>query len=418
MPQNSSLVNGDRGIPRSVATSAAAIVVQFVLQFACGLYLARAYIPRADMAHQTMERIMGAQPHAFIAGLHYWGSAVLILHCLAHVALCLWKGVYRPPNHMAWYGALLFLVSALLFQVTGNLLPFDRHGVQTAVVESGIASSVPVVGPMSSRMMLQGPAFSEQTLTAWYLVHRWILPLLLIVAAFMALSGRRASANKALMWAPVLIAVVLALLIRAPLGSAATPADFESYGAMPGWYVLPMHGALRAFSSISSGLGWIGSALLPGMFGAFLFALPWLSKRMTASAVQIAFAGFVGVFLILALGFGGRFAPLTGTRDPAAAPIAKVKKPVQPKTVDTALFQRGQQLFNSVGCSNCHGQDGKKPSGGPNLAKVDQRQPDPAWYVRFIKDPKSVKPGSTMPPFPGLSQNELRALAEFLSHPH
>ena len=67
--------------------------------------------------------------------------------------------------------------------VTGNLLPYDRHGVQTAVTEVGIASRVPFFGPVIADMMLGGPKFSASTLATWYGMHRWWIPLALAALA-------------------------------------------------------------------------------------------------------------------------------------------------------------------------------------------------------------------------------------------
>lgn len=70
-------------------------------------------------------------------------------------------------------------------------------------------------------------------------------------------------------------------------------------------------------------------------------------------------------------------------------------------------------------CAKCHVFRGEGPKmvKAPNLAKVAA---DPAhtpdWLAEHVKNPKSHKPGSTMPPFEGkLSADELKSVTEFLS---
>ncbi|MGH2794742.1 MAG: cbb3-type cytochrome c oxidase subunit II [Actinomycetota bacterium] len=51
---------------------------------------------------------------------------------------------------------------------------------------------------------------------------------------------------------------------------------------------------------------------------------------------------------------------------------------------------------------------------GPDLSCVGDRQDDPDWYVRHLRDPAAVRAESAMPPFDYLSTQELRALASYL----
>jgi len=103
---------------------------------------------------------------------------------------------------------------------------------------------------------------------------------------------------------------------------------------------------------------------------------------------------------------------LTGTRDPIAQTVAAPSSEVQ--AIDRALAEVGRQAFNNGLCFGCHGFNGEDPSGGPNLAGVGSRISDPEWFAAFIRDPKSKKPGTTMPGFTDLDQKTVRALSEFL----
>jgi len=92
------------------------------------------------------------------------------------------------------------------------------------------------------------------------------------------------------------------------------------------------------------------------------------------------------------------------------------------------LFAEARQIFQA-NCVLCHSIAGQLELGegypnpaasstpGPDLAKVGA---DPEhsveWLMRYIRNPKSVKPKSRMPPFEGrITDENLKSLVEFLS---
>ena len=103
-------------------------------------------------------------------------------------------------------------------------------------------------------------------------------------------------------------------------------------------------------------------------------------------------------------------------------------------------FAAGRKVFDSNGCARCHtiggpqvaggppmaggppggkGMKGGKMGGtkGPDLAKVGA---DPAhtveWLSQHIRNAKSHKPDSRMPPYEGkIKPDDVKALAEYLA---
>lgn len=408
------------GFGSFLSTSTAALFIQFLLQVGAGWYLNRAYIPDVKHAHSTMEAIMGAQPHAAIAGFHYWGSAFFITHSFIHLCLMMFSGWYRPPHHWRWIGSIAIFVCAMLFQITGNLLPFDQHGVQSAAIEGGIAAAMPG-GQEVAKLILGGEtSVTANTLPTWYMAHRILIPLALILGSLGAIATHYRRGDTKTLWIPAailaLVPLAIALVVQRPLGTGATELDFNRYNALVSWYTWPMHGSLQAFNQISPNLGWIGAGVIPPLFIGFLVTAPLLSKRLANAGIQIIFLVFLAYFLGTGIAFGGKFAPLTGTRDPISASV-EPNPPTDVPLIDEALAEKGRQAFNSEGCSNCHGTDGLKATGGPKLDQVHKEHSDAEWYIEFIKNPKSKKPSSTMPGFPNLSEDKLKGMAEFLRKP-
>ncbi len=77
-----------------------------------------------------------------------------------------------------------------------------------------------------------------------------------------------------------------------------------------------------------------------------------------------------------------------------------------------AAEAQGEQLLRRVGCLSCHRLDDQDGKVGPELAFTSvQRERD--WLFTHFKDPKSVVPGSVMPPYP-LPDGSFEALTSYL----
>ena len=91
-------------------------------------------------------------------------------------------------------------------------------------------------------------------------------------------------------------------------------------------------------------------------------------------------------------------------------------KPILAQAAGVAGQQqtRGQQVYQSQGCSNCHSINGIGGTSGPDLTKVGATGKDAAWHMKHLKDPNAMTPGSAMPPYSSLSDSDLRELAAYL----
>jgi cbb3-type cytochrome oxidase cytochrome c subunit len=81
---------------------------------------------------------------------------------------------------------------------------------------------------------------------------------------------------------------------------------------------------------------------------------------------------------------------------------------------ETALVLKGKNVYNQNRCDLCHQIGGKGGVIGPDLSKVGGKR-DAQWLSKLIKDPKSVNPGTQMPAYPQLSEDEIQSLASFLA---
>lgn len=81
---------------------------------------------------------------------------------------------------------------------------------------------------------------------------------------------------------------------------------------------------------------------------------------------------------------------------------------------EAPLLTRGRRLFQEKGCGACHKIRGTGGSLGPDLTLVGNRRKDPEWHLRHLRAPQATSPGSAMPPFAGLAEEELQALTVFM----
>jgi len=95
--------------------------------------------------------------------------------------------------------------------------------------------------------------------------------------------------------------------------------------------------------------------------------------------------------LVLALAGGATSAPL-GAQDQTASGVQK-PTPAQAPVAPTGNAQKGQQLFTSYGCYQCHGREGQGSTAtGPRLAP----RPLPfAALTRYVRQPSGQMPPYT-----------------------
>lgn len=77
-------------------------------------------------------------------------------------------------------------------------------------------------------------------------------------------------------------------------------------------------------------------------------------------------------------------------------------------------LSKGQRIYQNQNCSVCHIINGIGGTTGPELTRVGARQPDIAWHVKHLKDPKSTMPNSAMPGYGHLPEQDLKELADYL----
>lgn len=84
---------------------------------------------------------------------------------------------------------------------------------------------------------------------------------------------------------------------------------------------------------------------------------------------------------------------------PEWLPVAQIVGPQAAAIENLPALDRGRELLPRAGCLSCHKLDDKDGRVGPELA-FTAVQRDHSWLMAHFHDPKSVVPGSLMPPYP------------------
>ncbi len=390
----------------------------FVIQLISGMFLAIYYNPSPDHAYDSILYIEEEVPFGtFIRGLHHWGASLMMVAIGLHMLQVFLYGAYKRPREVMWILGVILFILTLAFGFSGYLLPWDQKAYWATQVGVNMVGTVPLVGDALVRIIRGGEQLGALTLNRFYALHTLFLPwiVVLFIALHLFVLRRVGPAGP---WDPekaqkirepfyprqvfmdavaILgafgILLVLALWVQVPLADPANPSDV-TFTPVPEWYFLFYYELLKYFHG-----PWqiVGTILLPFLFYALLFLLPFLDRtpqRDLLSRRGVIISG--GVFLMVVFAFLGV----------SLKQIAAI-----PKT-DPAVA-RGKGHYATLGCAGCHQIHGEGTVVGPDLSYVGDHR-DPAWMMRFIENPQEVVPGTFMPSFK-LNDEELSDLVAYLS---
>ena len=427
----------------------------FMQQVVLGVLLAFYYSPSAASAWASTAYLNDQVTAGwFLRGLHHHGSSAMVVVVILHLLQVVWAGAYRAPREVNWWTGLAMGGLVLAFALTGYLLPWDQKGYWATQVATGIMGSVPGGEPMQ-QVLQGGPEYGNLTITRFYALHVFVLPisLTLLLVGHLALFRKHgvtppADLNEAELrrkaqpfWPNQLFLDVLAMTVCAAVLVALTyqthgadlfaPADPASnFVARPEWYFLFLYQLLKYFDGP---LQIIATVLLPGAVAVLLFALPWIDRaksrrprdRVVAlSLVALLMAGVTALTglamaedasnesyqhgLEVAEKESARARTLALEGVPAAGGVAVFDNDPKEKT---------RKLFKEH-CATCHTIEGHGGAEAPSFEDYGSR----AWLTGLIRNPRDpkfyggTKAHTTMEPLPveTVSDAELAAVVEYV----
>ncbi len=393
----------------------------FTNQALTGLLLMMYYAPTPDHAYDSVRFIQNEASFGYlIRGFHYWGASAMIVSVMLHALRVFVFGAYKKPREVMWLSGTFILLIVFGFAFTGYLLPWDQKSYWATVVGTNVAGTAPFLGGLMVKVLRGGTDVSAVTLSRFFAVHTILLPWLLIALAGIHLTVLQLvdhtepwDREKAKVKAPFypdqvfkdmtisllvfVLLMVLATISPSKLEALADPTD-HMYNPRPEWY---FYFLFQILHYTEGKFEIIGTMVFPTLFVALLLFLPFIdrnpSKDPKKRPVAMSAAG-AAAFGYIALTVLAVISP------PAGVSAAK----------ETKAVTEGRKLYAKLGCASCHAIRGVGGVVGPSLDHVSARR-DREWMKGHFKDPQKFSPGSVMPKFDSLTDEELDRLTDYMT---
>src|SRR5918995_7068007 len=157
-------------------------ILSFMLavQIVTGGVLAMHYVADADMAFESVEKIMRDVNYGWLLGyLHANGASMFFLAAYIHLFRGLYYGSYKEPREVLWILGVILLLLMIVTGFMGYVLPWGQMSFWAATVITNLFSAIPIVGESITQWLWGGYAVGNPTLNRFYALH-YLLPFVLV----------------------------------------------------------------------------------------------------------------------------------------------------------------------------------------------------------------------------------------------
>ena len=281
--------------------------IMLVVMIVTGVFLAMQYTPHADLAFDSVERIMRDVDYGWMLRYaHMNGASMFFALLYIHMFRGLYYGSYKQPRELLWILGVIILILAIMTAFMGYVLPWGQMSYWAATVITNLFSAIPLIGQSIVTFLWGGFTVGNPTLNRFYALH-YLLPFVILAVVLLHLIAlhRFGSNNplgiemkgpqdtlpfhpyftiKDLFGLTVFLLIYSFFVFYAPnfLGSSdnyipANPMQTPNH-IVPEWYLLPYYAILR---SVPNKL--LGVVLAFGSI-FLLFIVPWLDSSPVRSA--------------------------------------------------------------------------------------------------------------------------------------
>jgi ubiquinol-cytochrome c reductase cytochrome b subunit len=437
-----------RGGARWAYVFGSALLLLFVVQALTGIFLTMYYVPSADHAHVSVAYIQKAVPGgALLRGLHYYGSSAMIILLITHLTQTFLFGAYKQKRELVWIlGSFLFLV-ILCFAFTGQLLPWDQEAYFGTKVGTSIAGEVPLIGRFQQRILLGGTDVTSSTLSRFFMVHVFLLPLALLFLSMLHVylfrhagpAGpfhhradqrvdrfypRQLFKDSVFFLFVFAVLVTISTLAPAALGPQARPGS--DFLARPPWYFLPLFQLLKYFSGP---LTLIPTVALPGLIFLTLFLLPFIDRNQERNPLKRPLATTALALVLLGSGSliflakhqdkaNPTFSAQLRRQEDLARRFLKTEfrpQEVGPSQLSAIANVHPPKAFTET-CALCHGDSAEGNDLGPSLLGVTEKpHRTKEDLLKILDNPPAYGLKDPMPEsFPDLSADDKHLIVNWL----
>jgi len=315
------------------------LTFMLVLQMMTGIVLAMHYVPSADGAFDSVEKIMRDVNWGWLLRYaHAVGASMFFVAIFIHTFRGLYYGSYKAPREVLWILGVLILLLMITTAFMGYSLVWGQMSFWAVTVITNLFSSldslIPGLGTTLVEWIWGGFAVGGPTLNRLYSLH-YLLPFVIAGVVILHIWALHVPGNNnptgvdvkterdTIPFHPyysikdgftiVLFLIVFAALLFYLPNYLSHPDNYIPANPLqtpphivPEWYFLPFYAILRAIPSKLFGV--------IGMLGAIavLFIVPWLdTSRIRSTSYRPIYKWFFWLFVItcIALGYLGAQAP-------------------------------------------------------------------------------------------------------------
>ena len=158
------------------------VLTCFLVQVATGFAMTFYYRPSVADAFASVEYMMTQVNFGWlIRSIHRWSASMMVLMMILHVFRVYLTGGFKKPRELTWVTGVTLASVTVSFGVTGYSLPWDQIGYWACKIVTGVPDCVPIVGPKLVELLRGGTSVGQGTLTRFYSLHTFVLPLLTAV---------------------------------------------------------------------------------------------------------------------------------------------------------------------------------------------------------------------------------------------
>jgi cytochrome b6 len=100
---------------------------------------------------------------------------------ILHIFRVYLTGGFKKPRELTWMTGVILAAVTVSFGVTGYSLPWDQVGYWACKIVTGVPDAIPVVGSSLVELLRGGTSVGQATLTRFYSLHTFVLPLITAV---------------------------------------------------------------------------------------------------------------------------------------------------------------------------------------------------------------------------------------------
>ena len=161
--------------------------IMLVVMIVTGIFLAMQYTPSADLAFDSVERIMRDVNYGWLLRYaHMNGASMFFAIVYIHLFRGLYYGSYKAPRELLWILGVIILVLLIATAFMGYVLPWGQMSYWAATVITNLFSAIPLIGPSIVTFLWGGFAVGDPTLHRFYALH-YLLPFVIVAVVLLHL---------------------------------------------------------------------------------------------------------------------------------------------------------------------------------------------------------------------------------------